>query len=195
VEFESDHENNLGAFDAYGALVEGRAVCQGYAHAFKLLLHFAGVENVIVTGRAGGVNHAWNLVNFGTKTNERWYHVDVTWNDRDDADSNRYFALSDYVIGSSHTWERGYFPAATSMQYNYFRFTGRTASTSNELEHIFDTAFSRGEDFIEILCAFPVRDDDLGFLWQRYTLPSVNYAIDGYGSDYLLTLKIPPASS
>ena len=38
------------AFSAYGALVEGRAVCEGYSRAMQLLLHKAGIECTRVSG-------------------------------------------------------------------------------------------------------------------------------------------------
>jgi hypothetical protein len=193
IEFEHNHENNRGAFDVYGALIEGRAVCQGYAHSFRLLLHLAGVENLIVTGRAGNEYHAWNLVNFGESSGSaQWYHVDVTWNDRDDATSNRYFAVSDRVLERTHTWQRNYFPVAVSMQKNYFRFTGKTASTQGELEQLFQNAIGHGEYFIEILCEFPVTAHDLGFIWQHGHLEA-RQSIEPYGNDFMLTIMLDRA--
>jgi len=63
------------AFNAYGALVKGSAVCQGIAFAYKALLQTAGVNTYVVT--SDNLNHAWNLV----ETEYGWYHVDATWND------------------------------------------------------------------------------------------------------------------
>lgn len=68
------------AHTAYGALVEGRAVCDGYASAYNLLLNEAGIESDLVYGQADGENHAWNLVAFPDGD----YYVDVTWDDGDD---------------------------------------------------------------------------------------------------------------
>lgn len=68
------------AYTAYGALVDGSAVCEGYAKALKLLLDSAGLRSLYVTGTAGsGGNvgpHAWNQVYVG-----RWYQVDATFDD------------------------------------------------------------------------------------------------------------------
>jgi hypothetical protein len=63
------------AYTAYGALVKGSAVCQGYALAYKLLLSRAGVPAVFVASHDMG--HAWNMV----KIDGSWYHVDTTWDD------------------------------------------------------------------------------------------------------------------
>jgi len=54
----------------YGALVEGKAKCQGYAEAYRYLMEKVGIEcyNVRYPG------HVWNLV----KLDGEYYHVDVT---------------------------------------------------------------------------------------------------------------------
>lgn len=61
---------------AYGALANGKAVCQGYSLAYKLLLRRAGVPAVYVG--SDSMQHAWNMVQM---ENNAWYHVDVTWDD------------------------------------------------------------------------------------------------------------------
>lgn len=60
---------------AYGALVNGRSVCQGYAMAYMYLLDRVGIKNHYVSSRA--LNHAWNIVYIDDVP----YHVDVTWDD------------------------------------------------------------------------------------------------------------------
>lgn len=67
--------SNTNRFSAFGALRDGKAVCQGYALAYKYLLNKAGIECHIVTSET--LNHAWNIV----KLNGKYYHVDVTWDD------------------------------------------------------------------------------------------------------------------
>lgn len=64
---------------AHSALVDGKAICQGFAKAYKLLCDKAGVPCVTVFGttkRAGGgtVGHAWNRVYLDGK----WQTVDTT---------------------------------------------------------------------------------------------------------------------
>lgn len=60
---------------AYGALVNGDAVCQGYALAYKLLLDALDIDCALVSSTP--MNHVWNLV----ELDGVWYHVDVTWDD------------------------------------------------------------------------------------------------------------------
>lgn len=66
------------SYTAYGALINGKCVCAGYASAFKLLAEEAGLDSLVVTGMLeGNINHAWNKV----KIDGEWQVVDVTNND------------------------------------------------------------------------------------------------------------------
>jgi len=62
-------------YDSYNCLVEGSAVCQGYAEAFEMLGNLAGIETQTVT--SSQVNHAWNVVTL----NGKHYFIDTTWDD------------------------------------------------------------------------------------------------------------------
>ncbi len=61
-------------YTAYGAVVNGRAVCQGFATLYYKLALAAGLNCRIVTGTKGNVAHAWNIIEIG----EQWYHVDAS---------------------------------------------------------------------------------------------------------------------
>ena len=72
-------ENDLLKYSAYGALIEGSSVCQGYASLFYRLALECGVDARVisglgVTGTSQG-RHAWNIV----KLNDRYYNLDATW--------------------------------------------------------------------------------------------------------------------
>jgi hypothetical protein len=104
-------EKDSDVFNAYGALVEGNAVCQGYAQAYKLLLDDVGISSTVVTSTA--MTHAWNLVKIG----ENWYHVDVTWDDAAPDTKGQvlhtYFMLSDETMltrgtPKHHDWTQYY---------------------------------------------------------------------------------------
>lgn len=62
-------------YTAYGALVNGTAVCQGYACLFYRMCKAANVPVRIVTGYSEGEGHAWNIVKIGSY----FYNVDSTW--------------------------------------------------------------------------------------------------------------------
>lgn len=66
VTYEHADKSYHKAHSAVGALLHGRAVCEGYSIAFKLLCDAAGVScNVlheIATNSDGTGNHAWNII-------------------------------------------------------------------------------------------------------------------------------------
>lgn len=60
---------------AYGIMVNGTGVCDGYAHAYQDLLSSDGVTAAVIESRP--TNHVWNPVSIaGTR-----YHADVTYDD------------------------------------------------------------------------------------------------------------------
>ena len=65
----------------YGAFINKEVVCEGYAKAFKYLMDSLNIECILVSGVASDSNktesHMWNYV----KLNNKWYGVDVTWDD------------------------------------------------------------------------------------------------------------------
>lgn len=88
---------------AYGALLEGKAVCQGYSQLAYKMLTEAGVKCRFISGRANNgkktEDHAWNLVKIGKK----WYYLDTTWDDPTGGeDTLRY----DYFLKGSRSFER-----------------------------------------------------------------------------------------
>jgi len=118
--------NRSGPFDihtAYGALINGLAVCDGYAKAMYVLLNTAGIETIVVYGEAGDVaskvGHAWNMV----KLDGDWYQLDVTWDDRDSLGGVEidysYFNVTDDDISSDHWWDKSLYPTCTSTNYRY----------------------------------------------------------------------------
>ena len=93
-------EDGWEEFTSYGALVKGSAVCEGYAHAFCLLLNKLGIDCYYVNGYGENAPHMWNSV----KINDEWYHIDVTWDDNENAYFN-YFNLDDTQIQTDHVIE------------------------------------------------------------------------------------------
>ena len=116
------------AHNAYGALVEGKAVCEGYAEALQVLLHRAGIPSYLVTGwsynPATGTpeGHEWNVVCI----DDAWYHVDATWDDQDDTLFHAYFNLTDAMIEADHIIDETPYalPDCTSDAANYFTVKG-----------------------------------------------------------------------
>ena len=112
-------------YNIYGALQEGKAVCQGYAYAYYILLNNVNIENRMVV--SNNMNHAWNMLKIGGK----WYHVDVTWDDPVwdilGRVRHEYFMLSDAAIKEKEHYDWSSYdpeqetPVADSDKYkDYF---------------------------------------------------------------------------
>lgn len=114
-------------YTAYGALVAKKAVCSGFAFAYKAVMDYLGIPCVVVSGYSkgldadgketdGDVGHSWNYVQLETvektvSTNGSqpaalaeektysWFAFDTTWNSlRRDKNT---FSVMNYVTASS----------------------------------------------------------------------------------------------
>ena len=87
---------------AYGALVLGDAVCEGYARAYKLILNELNIKCETVSSES--INHMWNAVSFDNGLT--WFYVDATWDDPVKDVKGRclhkYFLLSFETISTDH---------------------------------------------------------------------------------------------
>ncbi|MDR1736623.1 MAG: hypothetical protein LBR85_07145 [Oscillospiraceae bacterium] len=106
-------EDVYGQF-AWNALVEGLAVCNGYAKAYMLLCETAGLPCIFVSGeaRSGGRTeaHAWNMV----PVDGHWLYIDVTWDDRDSGAADYdYFLVTHQEISKDHKFALDYLKIAT----------------------------------------------------------------------------------
>ncbi|MBQ5318384.1 MAG: hypothetical protein J6K17_04765 [Oscillospiraceae bacterium] len=129
----------------YGALVENKALCEGYSKAFAYLCNLAGIENTIVTGETY-VPHMWNMV----KLDGNWYHVDVTWDKPDDQLHKmfpdiilyQYFMVTDAVIENTHIIDGAPYipPQAFGTAENYFEREGADISSKEELLTVSENA-------------------------------------------------------
>lgn len=136
---------------AYGVLVNGTAVCEGYANAMKLLLNRAGIPCLIVVGNSKGESHAWNMVSLDGE----YYHVDATWDDPvmsggEQILSHVYFNLPDQDISKDHSWNRGDYPRAVTEYYNYYYYYGFTAFSPYDFYDRLGEAIKSGKDHVSI---------------------------------------------
>ena len=58
---------------AYGPLLQGYGLCGGYTDAMAIFLDYYDIPNYKVISE----NHIWNAVYL----NNKWYHLDLTWDD------------------------------------------------------------------------------------------------------------------
>lgn len=127
----------------YGALVEKRALCEGYAKAFSYLCNLSGIENMIVTGSTS-IDHMWNMV----KLDDNWYHVDVGWDQPSTVMKKscpsmilyQYFLADDDVISSNRTISDalGEPPQATDDSMSWYKKVGLYASSYDEALEIIE---------------------------------------------------------
>ena len=111
---------NSNMHNSYGALVNGIAVCQGYALAYIDLLREVGVESYFVS--SSNLNHGWNVINSGSG----WYYSDVTW---DDPRPNRgeYTNDGDYMGYCQHDY---FMNTTEQIQQNHFAVNNTTYDAS-----------------------------------------------------------------
>lgn len=81
AKYDENYESK-NTYTIYGALIDHKCVCEGYAKALKYLANEAGISCEIIKGSATnstGVTekHAWNCV----KVDGKWYYMDITWDD------------------------------------------------------------------------------------------------------------------
>lgn len=117
--------DNVKGYSAYDALVQGKAVCEGYSRSVQLLLNRVGISNYLVTGIGADSDgtsegHMWNVVTLQGEN----YYLDVTWDDMDEDDINRYnhtyFNVTSADIEKNHLEIQPANNCCTATAYNYF---------------------------------------------------------------------------
>ena len=95
-------------YTAYGALVNHKAVCDGFAKGFNMLMGELGIESERVFSEE--MKHAWNIV----KLDGKWYELDVAWQSNISVqtcgDVDRYFLKGKNFIH--------HYPDPTAPHYN-----------------------------------------------------------------------------
>lgn len=145
---------NSASHNAYGALVNRLAVCDGFSSAFTLLAQKLGFECMLVVGRSAYAttlqDHAWNIIKIGGK----YYHMDATWDARKYADFNEYsyayFAVSDQEISSDHNWNSSATPVCSNNDFNYYLKNGLYASNTEHLNKIIKALGSQNTNVIRL---------------------------------------------
>ena len=88
VEYDNDHLNDatyLAQYSPYSALINGKAVCHGYALLLYRMLLDQGLDARLVSGYGEKTNltaegHAWNIV----RIDGNYYFLDSTWDEGGD---------------------------------------------------------------------------------------------------------------
>ncbi len=146
-----------------GALLDGKAVCDGYSKAFQLLCNRLGIECTVVEGTSKDESHMWNCV----KIEGEWYHTDVTWNDsNENIYSERYFYLNlttedintDHTINKtfseldSNSYDNtvlynSFVPECTNTEYNYFYKNNLILTDPDNADNIVTALIASAEQY------------------------------------------------
>ena len=81
---------------AYNALINGKAVCDGYTGAYNLFLKMEGIECYALPNDT----HIWTVATLDGVE----YHIDATWGDQYGFVDMRYFAMTEAQSYAAHAW-------------------------------------------------------------------------------------------
>ncbi len=177
--------------DLDGALLEGKAVCEGYAHALQYLLYRAGVMCGAVLGqKTTGENHKWNFVIIDGKA----YHIDSTWNDVKKPNNEilssvghlySYFNVSDTLIQREHRIfenESYPLPKCTSLDENYYKKNG-TYLTSRSTDELIPL-LKKGNGMVEVYIGDGNTDGYYEWFKSNHTVFAQALGLQAYNYGY-----------
>jgi transglutaminase-like putative cysteine protease len=123
------------AHNGYGSLIEGEAVCEGYAGAFNAILNADGIETRLIESSA--MNHVWSMV----KVNDAWYNCDVTFDDKtpdtkNNADYDYLLKNDDFMIADDSNRNVTDKPISTGQDYHYEIYSSQWYNINN-VEYIY----------------------------------------------------------
>ena len=156
---------------AIGALVNGRADCDGYADAMMLCCNLAGIPCRYMYGKslkfpaagAKDISHMWNLVYI----NKQWYMTDVTWGDQKTHISYLYFNIGVKDAADFYSWVDEYLftDVAEKADYSECRMKDQMTVAVKTMEDVYhmarETALSGSNRLILYCSDKPLWDSDL----------------------------------
>ncbi len=99
VERNASDVSQFTSYKAYGPLLEGYATCNGYTDAMALFLTKMGIKNFKVATelmQTDASGHVWNALYL----NDKWLHLDLTWDDPVSDDGKDYLQHKYFLISS-----------------------------------------------------------------------------------------------
>lgn len=128
-------------FTAYAALINGKAVCQGYATLYYRILKECNIKNRVIIS----ATHSWNIVKIGNL----YYNVDTVWNDQLGNDAYLLSGTTDFIKNSDHI---------RNSEYNTYSF--------NKQYPMSTTKFKVQVNQIENLKVAKTKSDTIKFKWD-----------------------------
>ena len=205
-------QDKASAFDPYGVMVEGIAVCEGYARTFQMLCNGLGLECINIIGESEGELHMWNAV----QLDGDYYYVDATWDDKDDeAFMYDYFNISEKQLLNDHDFSplseemsdedicgdgrinaltsNFFIPKCTSTAYNYYirESAHLTNYDGDEITESLEKAAKNKDKYFHFYIepkelTFEYAVDQLFFSYPQYFfkyVDEVNYNLPDYSLD------------
>lgn len=184
---------------AYGALVEGKARCEGYARAFELIMNRLGITTVVISGFSEGERHMWNAVELYGK----YYYVDVTFDDNSSENYKTSYSEDEIThscfnvpaevltkthqiseIGSSDTYgsyQNLVYPTCNSFDYNYYRVRGLMITTLEQFKYVLTQNKSKKTASVFFYGSMPSVDNFKNAFDEFF---KVNYPLNGYNIQF-----------
>lgn len=134
-EYDFDRVDEAGKYPSIsnidGVLLDGKAICGGYARAYQYLLQKAGIGALYITGETKveekWIGHAWTCQQIGDK----YYYSDPTWCDCFEKEtinglvSHMFFCVSETEISKTHKANEKYAGIATNdSNASYYKING-----------------------------------------------------------------------
>ena len=141
--------------NAYGALVNRLAVCDGFSSAFSLIANEFNFRNMLVEGKSirndgNNIEHAWNIVEFEGS----FYHLDVTWDQSVYTILNlapySYFGMNDDEISLDHKWDYYTTPKCNNNELSFFVHNKLVAYSEDQIAAIALKEIKLGKKIIRI---------------------------------------------
>ena len=137
---DMDHQPRF--VTAYGALIDGKANCQGYTDAFYMLGRMCGLNVGRIGGTANGGSHEWNTITYG---DGKTYFIDVTAGDDtiQKTDGGKefsyiYFNAPVEIMQVTHSWDRSFEPPnlqpSVDFRYSYSGIFGGNLARATSAE-------------------------------------------------------------
>lgn len=154
------------SFSAYGALVEGRAKCDGISLAMKWLCEEMGISCMVIAGNTGNdtIGHAWNII----RIDGTYYDLDVTNDVMSESRNEPYygaFNVSRHWIRDKYPYNLSFsgfiiLPGSESMCMSFHALNGSYVSRGGDAQSVL---FAQLDGLLPGECAYVQFED-----WDEY---------------------------
>lgn len=129
TKYDVDNNKETKSYNAYGALKNHLATCNGYTDLMAIFLSKLGYENFKIATTNETTGHVWNVV----KINNEWLHLDLTWDDPVSSDGKDYLYHKYFLINTEGLIKAD--ENITSKEHDFNRAIYSELKTSNQEEN------------------------------------------------------------